>query len=153
MHRLPVSGYVLLFSLLLLTACGTVNPANEAREAIAPRLLSAYSEWEGTPYRLGGSSPDGIDCSAFVQVVMGRYLDVSMPRTTAEQLRTGRRISLDNLRSGDLVFFHTGPRTLHVGIIVRGDRFIHASTTQGVTVGRLTNDYWQDHYIQARRVL
>ena len=76
---------------------------------------------------------------------------ISIPRTTREQLQAGRRVQPRAARLGDLVFFRTGRTTYHVGIMMRGDFFMHASTTRGVTIDRLQESYWQERMIQIRR--
>lgn len=137
-----------LFGSLLLLSCGST------REAANPevRLLQQFQRWEGTPYRLGGSSRRGVDCSAFVQIVMNDAFGITLPRTTREQLEFGRQVSQDSARLGDLVFFRTGRTTYHTGILMRGDFFMHASTSRGVTIDRLREPYWMEHIIQIRRV-
>lgn len=115
------------------------------------RLIEEFRKWKGTPYRLGGDSRSGVDCSAFVRIVMQDAFGISIPRTTREQLQAGRRVQPRAARLGDLVFFRTGRTTYHVGIMMRGDFFMHASTTRGVTIDRLQESYWQERMIQIRR--
>jgi hypothetical protein len=116
-------------------------------------LLDLYvHDWAGTPYRRGGLSRNGIDCSGFT---MQTYQDVfgkNLPRTTEEQLEAGKKISQNGLKPGDLVFFKTGIRQRHVGIYLSNSQFIHASATRGVTISDLDHGYWHDHFWQARRV-
>ncbi|MEX0680430.1 MAG: NlpC/P60 family protein [Balneolales bacterium] len=116
------------------------------------RLLQNFQRWEGTPYRLGGDSRNGVDCSAFVQIVLQDAFGITIPRTTREQLAYGQRVPLRSARLGDLVFFQTGRTTYHVGILMRGDFFMHASTSRGVTIDRLREPYWQNRMVQVRRV-
>lgn len=132
----------------MITACGS------PRGAVNPeaRLLNQFQKWEGAPYRLGGSNRNGIDCSAFVQIVMDDALGITLPRTTREQLKFGQKVRPASARLGDLVFFRTGRTTYHVGIILRRDFFMHASTSRGVTIDRLGESYWQERIIQIRRV-
>lgn len=116
-------------------------------------LKAAYNDWKGVPYRLGGYSFKGVDCSAFMQIVYRDYLSSDLPRTTEEQLDHGRSVPKDRLRTGDMVFFKTGRRTLHVGVMVNEQEFMHASTSSGVMISGLQERYWQEVYLGARRVL
>ncbi len=78
---------------------------------------------------------------------------IKLPRTTEEQLRFGKRVRMNRMRVGDLVFFRTGRKTLHVGIMVDNIQFMHASTSQGVMVSSLREDYWRRRFIRGNRVI
>ncbi len=106
----------------------------------------------GAPYRNGGVSPDGFDCSGFVQYVFAHH-GLPLPRETREQFRVGRSVRKDDLRPGDLVFFSTiAPGASHVGIVVETDQFVHAPSERGVVrTERLSADYWRRRFIGARR--
>lgn len=116
-------------------------------------LLDVYRQWKGTPYRLGGNSRSGIDCSAFMQQTYQSAFSASLPRTTKEQFRQGKPISQKELQVGDLVFFQTSNSTWHVGVYLGDRQFMHASVTYGVSVANLDNGYWQKRYKGARRIL
>ncbi len=107
----------------------------------------------GWPYRLGGTSRRGIDCSALVQHVFNDTFRLALPRSTGEQVHQGTPIARDELQAGDLVFFRPPGAYDHVGIYVGDGYFLHASTSQGVKLSRLENAYWRRHYWQARRAL
>ena len=124
----------------------------KARE-VEQRLLQAHRYWKGTPYRWGGDDRSGIDCSAFTLVVMKDVFNISLPRTTREQLRVGRKIRRGPFLPGDLLFFKTGKKTYHVGIVVNRNDFLHASTSKGVTIASYRTEYWRRRFIAARRVL
>lgn len=115
-------------------------------------LLEHVDEWYGTPYRLGGNTKKGIDCSAFVQAVYTTAYAVTMPRTAREQYKHCRIVSATELQEGDLVFFNTRGGVSHVGIYLRNNKFIHASVSQGVTVSDLFDPYYMKRYIGAGRV-
>lgn len=121
-----------------------------------PPLISAlndhYEEWAGVPYRYGGNSKNGIDCSAFVRRTVAAIRNLLLPRTTRAQAQRGRAVERGDLRVGDLVFFKTGPDKRHVGIYIGDGRFMHASSSRGVTISELSNIYWRRHYWQARRL-
>lgn len=114
------------------------------------KVLSVYRNWAGTRYRLGGTTKAGIDCSAFVKTTMSSAFNLHLPRSTAEQKSVGRSISKSDLRPGDLVFFR---KNHHVGVYIGGGKFVHASSSRGVTTSSLSENYWARNYTQSRRVL
>ncbi len=116
-------------------------------------LEQAYSEWEGTPYVLGGYSSNGVDCSRFVNIVFDEYFGKELPTNTRTQLNVGNGIRRSAIQTGDLIFFRTGRKTLHVGIAMDEKQFMHASTSSGVTISKLNKKYWANRYLAARRVL
>lgn len=123
-----------------------------------PKLLSFMDYWYGTPYRYGGTTRDGIDCSAFAFLFMSSVYGIaSLPRTSKEQYQACQHISRGNLQEGDLVFFHTlsGKKhrgVTHVGVYLRNNKFIHASVS-GVMISDLSEGYYDEHYVGAGRVL
>jgi len=136
------------------------NPILEARSLANPppalvqqALLAQHERWVGTPYRLGGTTRQGIDCSALVQHVFNDTFRVELPRSTGEQVHQGMPVERDALQPGDLVFFRPPGRYDHVGIYLGEGRFFHASTSRGVMISELDNRYWQRHFWQARRTL
>lgn len=115
-------------------------------------LYEQYQEWKGVPYRNGGESRQGVDCSGFVQLTFRDQFAMQLPRDTGSQAQLGREVSSRQLRPGDLVFFNIGKRTHHVGVVVDKNKFIHASSTKGVMISDLKQPYWQQSYWQARRL-
>jgi len=121
-------------------------------------LLSEAETYIGTPYRFGGMTRSGIDCSAFVLSVFGATLGMQLPRVAAEQSQEGEKIDKSHLQKGDLVFFSHGRRISHVGIVydVAEDgevKFIHASTSKGVMISSLDDSYWGPKYRFAKRII
>jgi lipoprotein Spr len=114
-------------------------------------LFKLIDDWFGTRYRLGGSTKDGIDCSAFMQVLFAGLYTISLPRTAKEQYNFSRKISRSELKEGDLVFFNTVGGISHVGFYLQNNKFVHASSG-GVTVSDLDEDYWTRHFIGSGRV-
>jgi cell wall-associated NlpC family hydrolase len=106
----------------------------------------------GAPYRFGGSSLKGIDCSSFVQKIY-RIFDITLPRNAREQSKVGIRISREDLAEGDLVFFHTKRSLGHVGIYIGNNEFVHASSkSRGVRIDSLDTPYYQKRFQRAVRV-
>ena len=105
------------------------------------------------PYRSGGASPDGFDCSGLVQYVMAQH-GLGVPRVVEDQARLGREIDEDRIQAGDLIFFAIDSRRpSHVGIALDAERFVHAPKTgQHVRIDTLSSTYWRDRYVEARRV-
>ncbi len=130
----------------------TPNP-NSTLQARQTKLLTMFELWQGTPYRLGGNSLAGVDCSAFVQHAYQSISSYPLPRTTKSQVQHGDAVSQQQMVTGDLVFFKINGKTRHVGIYVNDKQFLHASTSQGVTISDLTDGYWRRHYWQSRRIL
>lgn len=116
-------------------------------------LYNVIDEWWGTPYRLGGTTHKGIDCSAFVQTIILGVFAVQLPRTAREQRGISEWIPVDDLREGDLVFFNTRGGVSHVGVYLHNNKFVHASTSSGVMISDLHDTYWSRKLIDAGRVL
>lgn len=106
----------------------------------------------GAPYRLGGASLRGIDCSAFVKKIY-QLFDVSLPRTAKEQAHVGVRITRDDLIEGDLVFFNTKRSFGHVGIYIGNNKFVHASSrNREIRIDNLDQPYYNKHFVKAVRL-
>lgn len=142
---------------------GPVFVPPEAAAPPEPPGAALSADWRGlamallgTPYRYGGTTPAGLDCSGFVLQVF-TPLGVSLPRVSADQARVGQPVEADALQPGDLVFFDTagGGRISHVGIYLGADTFVSANSYQGkVSLDTLMADrYWGPRYRGARRVL
>lgn len=107
----------------------------------------------GVPYRFGGITPEGFDCSGFIQYVFNRQ-GIDLPRSADEQFERGNKININSLRPGDLVFFNTYDEGVsHSGIYIGSGDFISATTSQGIAIATMKNGYWHDRYIGASRVL
>ena len=150
-------------SVATLVACSTsgtknsrINYKGQINDPImAIALLSEQQyEWAGTPYGFGGSGRKGVDCSGFVQTTFFDRFGIKLPRQTKDQANYGQYIDKADIQTGDLVFFKTGrgPNGYHVGIYVKEDKFLHASTKGGVIYSSLNSDYWRKAYWQARRI-
>lgn len=119
---------------------------------VKKKLLKQYSRWKGTRYKLGGLTKKGIDCSGFVYITFQSKLGIELPRSTKSLVKMGNKVSKDELRPGDLIFFKTGFFTRHVGIYLNNSKFLHASVKRGVTISNLKNRYWESKYWISKRI-
>lgn len=128
----------------------TFNVALTPREKVLFEVIK-YLE---TPYKYGGSTQKGMDCSAFTLQVFQNSLAIEIPRSAREQYSTGEKVPQDELKFGDLVFFNTTKRSFpgHVGIYLGENQFVHASRSLGVTVSSLEEAYYKKRFVGARRV-
>ena len=156
--------------LFLVFGCGTSRISEDAyfnqlarasirlgfdiRETDNHALLLLCSDLLGTPYRYGGKSRAGMDCSGFTYYVYKELYGISLtPNSAAQYERNTYPITTKELRQGDLLFFITsGTVCNHVGIYLTGNKFIHASTSSGVIVSELTESYWRNKWIGMGRV-
>lgn len=116
-------------------------------------LLQFIEEWWGTRYAYGGSTKDGIDCSAFSGTLVSTLYNISLPRTAREQYEACEKIATEELKEGDLVFFNTRGGVSHVGVYLRNNCFVHSSTTGGVMISSLTEDYYAKRFVGAGRYM
>ncbi|MDR0807432.1 MAG: C40 family peptidase [Enterobacteriaceae bacterium] len=150
--------YLLPLFLLVLAGCSSNVPPPSGRLSdsifVVSQLQEQQREWYRTPYRYGGLSRDGVDCSGFVYKTFHDRFDINLPRTTKLQAEVGSKIPREELKPGDLVFFKTnqGENGLHVGIYNTKGSFIHASTNKGVITSSLDSSYWKNAYWQSRRL-
>lgn len=122
------------------------------QQLVKEKLMAQYVHWERVPYKYGGTTKKGVDCSAFVQNTYQFHFGYQLPRTTRTQMKVGYKVSKSSLKPGDIVFFKVGWSTYHNGLYIGKGKFMHASTSNGVTLSKLSNPYWLDHYLTARRI-
>jgi lipoprotein Spr len=120
-------------------------------------LYTTASHWLGTPYRFGGNSRRGVDCSGFTAILYREVYNKSLAASSADILKKNcKKIKRTALREGDLVFFRTdrGNRKIpnHVGVYLKNERFVHASTSKGVIVSNLNEPYYLRTWISGGRV-
>ena len=120
--------------------------------SIKYKLETHYSKYKGIPYKYGGTSVKGFDCSAFVQFTYKKLFKIDLPRTTGLMLKEGISVSKRKLQIGDLVLFRTSKRYRHVGIFMGDNQFMHVSTKNGLMKSNLDNPYWLKHYLTSRRI-
>lgn len=162
------SGLLLLFlCALCLTGCRTAAPSLDyralARASIRlnldieaddnHRLYLAAAEWIGVPYRQGGDSKRGTDCSGLTRQLYRHVYRIRLPRSSAQQLDATRKVARRNLREGDLVFFRSpsSRRVSHVGIYLKDGMFIHTSSSRGVMISSLGETYWDKYWLRGGR--
>ncbi len=116
-------------------------------------LLQKIDEWWGTRYCIGGQTKECTDCSGFSSNIFNDVYNVQLPRTASDQYNACDKINIEDLKEGDLVFFHTYSRGIsHVGVYIGNNKFVHASTSEGVTISDLTDNYWKPRFMVAGRV-
>ena len=139
----------------------TTNVAKENKTTVtkldpsASALVAEAKKWIGTPYRYGGHSRSGTDCSGFIMEVFRAAVNIELPRTSKEQHKNSTRIDAKQLEVGDLVFFATSGSSggvSHVGLYIGDNNMIHASTSRGVMISGLSENYWVKNYHSAGRV-
>lgn len=114
-------------------------------------LFDFIEEWWNTAYRYGGTGKKGIDCSALTSLLLSTVYAIGVPRTARDQYAASDKIAREDLQEGDLVFFNTRGGVSHVGVYLANDRFVHASTSSGVTISSLDDEYYIKRFIGAGR--
>lgn len=172
----------LLLSAVLITSCGSSKSVSNTKSSSksvsktanlrmldskfdgkisgsAKDILKDAERYLGTPYKFGGNTSSGFDCSGFTVKVF-KENDLNLPRRSSDQAEAGKKIDIKEVKPGDLLFFATagGSRVSHVGIVhdIGNDgevKFIHASTSKGVIISSLNEKYWNKAYLHAQRIL
>ncbi len=127
----------------------------KTREIDNAALYLFIDKWMGANYRRGGCDISGIDCSGFVQKLYAEVYGVDLLRTAREQFSNCKRIKHSrDAEEGDLVFFHIRSRKKisHVGVYLANDYFIHASTSNGVIISNLNDEYWHKYFAGCGRI-
>ena len=117
-------------------------------------LYYTIDEWWYTRYRMGGTSKKGIDCSAFMQVLMSTvYNNTTLPRIARDQYAASTKIASSDWQEGDLVFFsRNGHSVGHVGMYLGNNKFVHSSSSKGVMISDLSETYWVKRFVGAGRI-
>jgi cell wall-associated NlpC family hydrolase len=116
-------------------------------------LQNYIHNWIGVPYKYGGMSKKGIDCSGFTSTVFKDIYDYKLPRTALDQYKSGQKVRTGQFTEGDLVFFRgvRGAGIDHVGVYLEDGKFVHASTSIGVTISDLSEEYYKTRFVGACR--
>lgn len=163
--------FFFFFGLLFFTSCGSqkvlYNPSEVSYLSEQLKipisnddpdipLFAETSLWLGTPYRYGGTSKKGVDCSGFVHQIFLRVFNKNLERSSDDQAKKNvHHVGKGSLKAGDLVFFRTNKKSKkidHVGIFLRDGYFIHASTSKGVIVSHLDEKYYKQSWQKGGRV-
>jgi len=160
--RLPAIPVLVVLTALLVGGCSNAlrweDSAPAARSSSVPatgagrEVVDTATSMIGIPYRYGGETPKGFDCSGLVQYSY-EAAGISVPRTSREQYQSSRPIGLADARPGDLLFFRYDQRISHVAIYLGEDRFVHApSSGKRVSVASLRDPHYRQHFARAGRV-
>lgn len=156
-QKLPLSG--ILIASLFLASCASNKTAGVQDQRI-DKVISTARTFVGTPYKYGGTTRSGMDCSGLL-LNSFKPVNISLPRSSEAQSKIGKEVKMTELQPGDLVFFATGDKKkkiTHVGLVTdvrKKDnvKFIHASSTLGVVETNLYAEYYQKRFRTARRVI
>ena len=171
-NRISVLLSILLF---MFTACHSLRKTSESNVSVKQKeadyknfseklgfkvdnncnikLIKESVSWLGVPYKFGGSSRTGIDCSGLVCNIYIAVYGKKVPRTAGELFEQSTKIKEDKLQEGDLVFFnYDGKKASHVGIFLKETYFVHASTKKGVMIGDLNDPYNKKYFLKGGRI-
>lgn len=160
LQRIPRLGLIFIRLLIIgsLVGLSSCSASKKIRSQNIQQVIDTAKSYRGTPYRYGGTTRAGMDCSALVYLSF-RSVGVTLPRTTEDQSKIGKNVPKGKLAKGDVVFFATGNRrrkVTHAGIVTQTGRgniqFIHASSSLGVTEDNVFSTYWSGRFVRARRV-
>ncbi|MBM7649231.1 cell wall-associated NlpC family hydrolase [Bacillus ectoiniformans] len=147
-NGLAADGIVGKYTYKKLGAAQVVKSAT-ATKSNASGLISKAKSYQGVPYKWGGTTPSGFDCSGFLNYVFNQSSQVQLPRTVEGIYAKGSKVAAP--KTGDLVFFETyKPGASHAGIYLGNNQFIHASSSKGVTISSVKDSYWSKRYLGAK---
>ncbi|MDL1912975.1 MAG: NlpC/P60 family protein [Bergeyella sp.] len=154
--------WVCVLLVLVLVSCGVTRHVDYRVNTPCGKvdsLIKSSKRYLGVPYKYGGISLSGFDCSGLLVTVF-KENNIFLPRRSEEQAKIGKKVEKRNVQKGDLVFFATakGRKVSHVGMVCEisrlGEiRFIHSSTKRGVVISSVSEPYWKKAYLFARRIL
>lgn len=128
------------------------NTSHSGNNNLANQILNYAKTLIGVPYRSNGSTPAGFDCSGYTNYVYKQF-NINLPRTSGDQYKFGKPISANQAKPGDLVAFRCNGRINHVGIFMGNGKFIHSSSSRGITISRLRDSYWGPRFLGYSRVI
>ena len=152
MKKFIIAVTILLSSILVPYGPGLSEASAAFSSASVNKIINTGKQYIGTPYRWGGTTPGGFDCSGFVNYTIKKATGKTVPRTSSALYQKGTKIAKSKLKKGDLVFFNTsGKGVSHVAIYMGNNKMIHAAS-KGVKVDSLSNSYWKNRYVGAKRI-
>ncbi|MDY3002350.1 MAG: SH3 domain-containing C40 family peptidase [Romboutsia timonensis] len=132
----------------------STEEVKEEQLNIQNNIISVANSQIGKPYKWGTIGPNSFDCSGFTSYIYKNGAGISLPRTSVSQSKVGTKISRNQLKSGDLVFFNTSGKGIsHVGVYIGDSKFIHASTSKGVRIDSLNSSYYKSKFVSASRII
>lgn len=169
MRFLNYSGVSLLCLLLAFTSCRSKKDLGKSdhstnvnwKESIGlskkdvkeSKLYRFVDQWYGVPYKYGGCQKNGVDCSCFTSNLYAEVYGRKLGRTAGEIHKDCEKINTAKLREGDLVFFITNGKSIsHVGVYLKDNKFVHASTSKGVIISDLNESYYKKYFHSAGRI-
>ncbi|MHB0753968.1 C40 family peptidase [Polaribacter sp. M15] len=154
--------FFLLILSLVFNACSSskkIAHASKKPKTKVDRIIASALQYKGVNYKFGGITRKGMDCSGLVYVVFGKE-NIQLPRISRNMAKMGRKISLKNIKKGDLVFFKINRRSNkinHVGLVTSIKNgvvyFIHSTSSRGVIVSSLSEKYWKKNFVKATTIL
>ncbi len=150
------TAFGILASCLLVFHLSCSHSEVQKKPDIEQRIISTAGDWMGTPYKFGGTTREGVDCSAFIQIMYKQVFDMELPRRVREQRKMGLEVPREEMKPGDLVVFKTGvffSNKQHIGIYLSQNRFLHASSSKGVTISSLEEPFWNKKFRTSRRLI
>jgi cell wall-associated NlpC family hydrolase len=152
--RRASSAYVWFFVVICILLCSLFLQVND--QPVKADIVTLAKQYLDVPYRYGGSTPAGFDCSGYI-LYLFRQLGKELPRTADQQAAVGKPVAIGKLRPGDVVFFATGddePDISHTGLYIGDQQFIHASATaEKIIISNLTEPYWRKTFRSARQII
>ncbi|HET8885889.1 MAG TPA: C40 family peptidase [Salinimicrobium sp.] len=166
--------FLIIFTITLLTSCGSSKPSvvttkkeagktkvrpSKSSDKKIDKIIDIAESFEGTPYKFGGTTSKGMDCSGLIYTACLSE-DVKIPRTSKAMSQYGRKISEREIAEGDFLFFGTDKNSKnvnHVGLVVKKKSgkifFIHSTTSRGVIISSLDEKYWKESFVMVRRII
>ncbi len=130
-----------------------INDKNSEEQIILEKLILAVEKYSHIPYRYGGRSEKGVDCSGFVCLVFKNFFNMNLPQGSRNQIHLGKDIPEVDLKAGDLLFFRMGRNIGHVGIYLSNGYFVSAESHKNkIGISHLDSEYWRKRYVSARRL-
>ncbi|MFK8058676.1 MAG: C40 family peptidase [Polaribacter sp.] len=151
----------ILFSLLMSSCSTTKNAVKKDNKPISKvdKIVANALKYKGVRYKFGGTTSKGMDCSGVIYVAYGQE-NVKLPRVSRDMAKRGKKISLNKVKKGDLVFFRTNKsrkRINHVGMVISHKkgiiRFVHSTSSRGVIVSSFSEKYWKNAFVKATTIL